>query len=280
MLCFAEESAVEAQGPALHKLNELYATWWGLPETQTLANGLLQRLRQHQQPASAESSGTLRLELLPEAAQTSALGASPPSSPGTPQRSPRKAKSPCNGFSPTGLAFASPPRHTTPLAGADSAVSPVASRSPTTTASSTRSPGPSPPAASLLAMSVDDPTGGDREDVSPPPCSPPRTHVSPRKRSADDCRSPAFADPAGPRASGPQAMAGASASAPESCSPLKRAAVAPAAAPPLQLPRLRPSAAEVAAARSAEVAEMGDLLRLHDLTASAQPLEESALHPA
>ena len=68
MLCFAEESAVEAQGPALHKLNELYATWWGLPETQTLANGLLQRLRQHQQPASAESSGTLRLELLPEAA--------------------------------------------------------------------------------------------------------------------------------------------------------------------------------------------------------------------
>ena len=75
-------------------------------------------------------------------------------------------------------------------------------------------------------------------------------------------------------------MAGASASAPESCSPLKRAAVAPAAAPPLQLPRLRPSAAEVAAARSAEVAEMGDLLRLHDLTASAQPLEESALHPA
>ena len=69
MLCFAEESAVEAHGPALHKLNELYATWWGLPETQTLANGLLQRLRQHQQPASAESSGTLRLELLPEAAQ-------------------------------------------------------------------------------------------------------------------------------------------------------------------------------------------------------------------
>ena len=43
----------EAHGPALHKLNELYATWFALPETQQLASGLIQRLRYTLSPLDA-----------------------------------------------------------------------------------------------------------------------------------------------------------------------------------------------------------------------------------
>ena len=48
--------ALLAHGPAVHKLNELYATWFALPETQQLASGLLCLLYTSPSPRDRQKS--------------------------------------------------------------------------------------------------------------------------------------------------------------------------------------------------------------------------------
>lgn len=221
--------ALLAHGPAVHKLNELYATWFALPETQQLARGLLQRL-QCTAPAGAAGGDIARSPERPPppwALAAAASASSPPMSPR--RRPPSKGRAHCSGSPPPSPVLASLPRLSSPSVASDAgpspleltppvarsalrrspaspldlspngAASPTASPSPGPSPgpSPDLSPGPSPPAASLLAMSVDEPepTGGVLIRVgprSPNALSPPLGPASP------DAVSPPAAAPRSP----------------------------------------------------------------------------------
>tara|TARA_B110001452_G_scaffold239886_1_gene221144 strand:- start:202 stop:2337 length:2136 start_codon:yes stop_codon:yes gene_type:complete len=285
-------------GDAVHKLSELYMHWWAKPETQQLKDGLLDRIRRQElQPKDDGPHAVVGRpgSMLQDGPAGLKGSASPPSSPGTPPRSPRRTgvagasppksprSSPVNAFvspprrSPDGASNGSSPMATgavgsppatsplaSPLAGARSAVwGPRMSDvdSPDTTPLATSPCATSPLATSPLAtspMSVDQ--DGPRsygQASAAPSASLPKQQQSPHKRSIDLYASCHADDDADVA---PQDAAGAPPS-----SPPKRVAIAP----PLKLPRLRPSDEEVAAIRGREVQQMGELLRSHGMGATS-----------
>ena len=282
-------------GGALHKLSELYMQWFALPETQQLKSSLLDRMRRQEElggkddelhahggrPGSITQDGPAGLK----------GSASPPSSPGTPPRSPRRtgvagASPPKSPRSSPVNAFTSPPRRSTdgastgssPVAtgsfGSPLATSPLASPQADARAavwgprmSDVDSPDTTPLATSPCATSP----RADSPSVTSPPANSPMSvdqdeppsngHVSPtpspHKRSIDlyaSCHANEDADAT------PQDAEGVPPS-----SPPKRAAIAPL----LKLPRLRPSDDEVEANRIENVVQMGELLRSRGLSAKS-----------
>ena len=118
--------ALLAHGPAVHKLNELYATWFALPETQQLASGLLQRL-QCTAPARAAGGDIARSPERPPSPSALAAAASASSPPMSPRRrlSPCKGRSHSAGSPPPSPVFASLPRLSSPSAVSDAGSSPL-----------------------------------------------------------------------------------------------------------------------------------------------------------